>query len=97
VVQFRKGSYDVFLKLNFDGPFQEHPIFKKSVLKDIMNEQDRPIEGIPKEIKKRGISQQKKRDLVNLSKHMPINRQQFYKDMEVGDADDLMNVRECDF
>lgn len=98
VVQVRKGSFSVFIKQHFDEPFQEHAVFKKSVLKDLTDcDTGAPIEKIPRESQKRGISHLKKKDLLSLSKHMPSNRRQFFEDLKVSDVDDLMNVRELDF
>lgn len=92
VIQVRRGSLNVFAKKDYRDDFKEISLLKKQVERNFLGNQ------VVRQSDRRGVSCEKHKDLLNLTKVMPENRRQFYTNMMVNtNAEDLSVDRDIDF
>ena len=97
-IQARRDCLNVLMKKEFQADVEEHTIFKKKVSEKLLLSfgtcKDSILDLVPKESSKRGITREKKEDLVNLTKFMPASRRQFFENLLSSDVEDLMCVQD---
>lgn len=101
VVQFRRGSFSMFVKDCHDlEEFHELDFLKRDLKRKLVQhagEDGLCTKDLKKEPGPRGISSAKRKDLLKLCKSIPKERQHFFKDLKVNQtAADLDTVRDTD-
>lgn len=87
VIEFRRGYVSMFAKNDYDGEFKEIHFLKRKeaqkLLNEIANGNTDLLHSLPREDDSRGISEIKKRELLQLCKSMPSTRSVFYENLVV--------------
>ena len=100
-VQFKRGNFMIFVNCSFEdaslcvgGSSDEREIFKRGAKP---NASENPLDLVPRQEDKRGISAVKYEELLKLTVSMPADRRHFFTSLVVTDVDDLNETRNIDY
>ena len=101
IVEFRKGSFSAFVKVDFKDEFQKISFMKRKSLQNfekLLHDGVSPLESVAKQTEKLGIPKKKFDDLQKLTEQIPPRRRAFLQNLTVNDTvPDLTTDRDIDF